>query len=141
MPRKPKNISLIYFVTFTLLLVGLVPLFLTGWFLSDKTAKEIRSVENRYQIQLVQEKASQIAMFAQRHEDIVHSLVQALELSNSLSILSTVQTEEKLGTTLRENSNLLAIRLKPANAESISIFRPELFKPGEIDEFADRTAI
>lgn len=141
MPRKHTKISLIYFVTFTLLLVGLVPLFLTGWFLSDKTAKEIRSVENRYQIQLVQEKASQIAMFAQRHEDIVQSLAQALELSNSLSILSTVQTEEKLGATLRENSNLLAIRLKPANAESISIFRPDLFKPGEIDEFANRTEV
>jgi HD-GYP domain-containing protein (c-di-GMP phosphodiesterase class II) len=139
MPRKPTKISLIYFVIATLLLVGLVPLILTGWFLSDKTGKEIRSVENRYQIQLVQEKASQIEMFAQRHEDIVRSIVQALELSNSLTILSNVQTEERLGATLRDNSNLLALRLKPNNGEPISIFRPGIFQAGEIDEYAVRT--
>ncbi len=139
MPRKNTKISLIYFVIATLLLVGLVPLILTGWFLSDKTAKEIRSVENRYQIQLVQEKASQIEMFAQRHEDIVRSIVQALELSNSLTILSNLQTEEKLGATLRDNSNLLALRLKPNNGEPISIFRPGIFLTGEIDEYAVRT--
>lgn len=139
MPRKNTKISLIYFVIATLLLVGLVPLILTGWFLSDKTGKEIRSVENRYQIQLVQEKASQIEMFAQRHEDIVRSIVQALELSNSLAILSNVQTEERLGATLRDNGNLLALRLKPNNGEPISIFRPGIFQAGEIDEYALKT--
>ena len=59
MPPKQKKIKLIYFVVFTLLLIGLVPLVLTGWFLSERSAKELRAVENRYQTQLVQEKARQ----------------------------------------------------------------------------------
>src|SRR5690606_35801059 len=75
----------------------------------------------------------------QRHEDIVRSIVQALELSNSLAILSNVQTEERLGATLRDNGNLLALRLKPNNGEPISIFRPGIFQAGEIDEYALKT--
>ena len=66
-PKKTK-VSLIYFVIFTLLLVGLVPLVLTGWLLSGRSGQELRAVENRYQIQLVQEKARQIEMFAQKYE-------------------------------------------------------------------------
>ena len=66
MPSKAKKVSLIYFVVATLLLVGLVPLVLTGWLLSDKSGRELRSAENRYQIQLVQEKARQIEMFGRR---------------------------------------------------------------------------
>ncbi|HLM62309.1 MAG TPA: hypothetical protein VK308_16015, partial [Pyrinomonadaceae bacterium] len=77
MPPTPKKISLIYFVIITLLLVGLVPLVLTGWFLSDKSAKELRAVENRYQTQLVQEKARQIEMFGQRYGDLVGSFAKA----------------------------------------------------------------
>lgn len=136
MPIKKTKISLIYFVTLTLLLVGLVPIFLTGLFLSDKSAKELRAVENRYQIQLVQEKAGQIAMFGRRHEDIVSGLVQALEISNGVGILSSPQTEEKLSSNLRENPNLLALYLKPSEGESISLFRPGIFGPGEIEALA-----
>jgi len=67
----PSKLSLVHFVVFTLLLVGLIPLLLTGWSLSDKSANELRAVENRYQIQLVQEKARQIEMFGQRYGDLV----------------------------------------------------------------------
>ena len=69
MPPERRKISLIYYVIFTLLLVGLVPLVLTGWLLSRKSGSELRAAENRYQIQLVQEKARQIEMFGKRFID------------------------------------------------------------------------
>ncbi|MBC7899467.1 MAG: HD domain-containing protein [Saprospiraceae bacterium] len=136
MPRKPTKISLIYFVIFTLLLVGLVPLVLTGWLLSERSAQELRAVENRYQIQLVQEKARQIEMFGQRYGDLVKNLADAFELSNNMETLSSSQTEERLGATLKENPNVLALYLKPANAESLSIFRPGIIVKEEIESIS-----
>nr|MBA2735573.1 hypothetical protein [Pyrinomonadaceae bacterium] len=133
MPPKQNKISLIYFVIFTLLLVGLVPLVLTGWFLSERSAKELRAVENRYQTQLVQEKARQIEIFGQRYGNLVTGFASALELSNDLSILSSAQTEKKLGATLKENSNLLALYVKPVEAESLSVFRSESIAKTEIE--------
>ncbi len=136
MPRIKTKISLIYFVIFTLLLVGLVPLLVTGWLLSDRSGKELRSVENRYQIQLVQEKARQIEMFGQRYGDLVRGIGSALELANNPAILSSVQTEQQLGKTLRENPNLIALYLKPIDAESLSIFRPGVFSGAELETIA-----
>ena len=136
MPPKPKKIKLVYFIIVALLLVGLVPLVLTGWFLSEKSGRELRAVENRYQTQLVQEKARQIEMFGQRYGDLVGSYAKALELSNDLSVLSASQTEEKLGATLKENPNLLALYVKPINGESLSVFRAEVIKKDEIESLS-----
>ena len=97
---RSTKISLIYFVVFTLLLVGLVPLVLTGWLLSERSGSELRAVENRYQIQLVQEKARQIEMFGQQYGDLVKGLANALEMSHNLEVLSSPHTEEKLSETL-----------------------------------------
>lgn len=133
MPQKNNKISLIYFVVLTLLLVGLVPLVLTGWFLSERSAKELRAAENRYQTQLVQEKARQIEIFGQRYGSLVDGFAGALELSNDLSILSAAQTEEKLGETLKDNQNLLALYVKPNGAESLSVFRAEAINKTEIE--------
>ncbi len=124
MPSKPKRISLIFFVIVTLLLVGLVPLVLTGWLLSDKSGRELRSAENRYQIQLVQEKARQIEIFGRRFSSVVSSLSTALELAHDPAVISSAQTEKKLGSILSENPDLLAIYVKPADAESLTAFRP-----------------
>src|SRR6476620_959529 len=137
MLSKRRKISLIYFVTLTLLLVGLVPLVLTVWLLSERSARELRSVENRYQIQLVQEKARQIEMFGQRYGDLVRGLANALELSGNTAVLSSPATESKLGTALKEYPNLLALYVKPAGAESLSLFRPGMFAAGEIEAIAD----
>jgi HD-GYP domain-containing protein (c-di-GMP phosphodiesterase class II) len=133
MPEKTKKISLIFFVILTLLLVGLVPLVLTGWFLSERSAIELRAVENRYQTQLVQEKARQIEIFGQRYGNLVGGFADALELSNDLNILSSAQTEEKLGETLKENPNLLALYVKPNESESLSVFRSEAISKAEIE--------
>ena len=136
MPQSKTKVSLIYFVTLTLLLVGLVPLVLTGWLLSERSARELRAVENRYQIQLVQEKARQIEMFGQRYGDLVRGISNALELSASTAVLSSPQTESKLGNALKENQNVLAIYVKPLDAESLSLFRPGVFAAGEIEAIA-----
>lgn len=134
MPQKSKKISLLYFVVLTLLLVGLVPLVLTGWFLSGRSGEELRSVENRYQTQLVQEKASQIEMLGQRYADLIRSYSKALELSDDFSVLSLPQTEEKLSQTLKENQNLLALYVKPIKGDSLSVFRAERISKNEVEE-------
>src|SRR5204862_7875203 len=121
MPTTNKRVSLIVFVVVTLLLVGLVPLVLTGWFLSDKSGRELRSAENRYQIQLVQEKARQIEMFGHRFSSVVTGLGTALELSHDPSVISSAQTEAKMASILRENPDLAALYIKPANADSQSV--------------------
>ncbi len=139
MLSQPKKISLIYFVIATLLLVGLVPLVLTGWFLSKKSGDELRAVENRYQTQLVQEKARQIEMFGQRYSDLVSGFAEALELSDNLSILSSTQTEKKLGNSLKENQNLLSLYIKPVRSESLSVFRAEAIDKNEIETLSAAT--
>ena len=140
MPQPTTRVSLIYFVIATLLLVGLVPLVLTGWLLSGRTGEELRAVENRYQIQLVQEKAAQIEMFAQRYGDLVLSVSGALELANNSAVLSAPETEQKLGKILKDNPNLLALYLRPIDAESLSLFRPGVFSPGELENIVNDTS-
>jgi HD-GYP domain-containing protein (c-di-GMP phosphodiesterase class II) len=135
-PTKRK-ISLIYFVVCTLLLVGMVPLILTGWFLSQRSAKELRAVENRYQIQLVQEKARQIEMFGQHHSDLVRGVAKALELANSPDVLSSMHTEEKLGATLRENPSLLGLYLKPMTGEPVALFRPNALTRADAETISE----
>ena len=133
MRSKKRKISLIYFIIVTLLLVGLVPLVLTGWMLSNKSGRELTSAENRYQTQLVQEKARQMEMFGKRYGDLVSSISISLELSDHLAILSAPETEQKLGGILKQNPDLLALNIKPANAEALSVFRPEAISKDSIN--------
>jgi HD-GYP domain-containing protein (c-di-GMP phosphodiesterase class II) len=131
-----KIISLRYIVLATLLLIGVVPLIITGWFLSDRSAKELRSAEGRYQTQLVQDKARQIEMFGQRYSYLVKNFADAIELSNDSEILTALQTQEKLGEALKENPSLLALFIKPIREESISAFRAEAINQKEIEEIS-----
>jgi len=135
MPAFSKKVSLIYFVIATLLIVGLVPLLLTGWTLSDKSAGELRAAENRYQIQLVQEKARRIEMFGRRFESIVDGLAVALELSHDPKIIGAQGTEAKLGEVLRQNPDLLALSIKPVGVDSLSVFRPGVAQT-DVEEIA-----
>lgn len=139
MPRSNKKVSLIVFVVLTLLLVGLVPLVLTGWLLSDKSGRELRSAENRYQIQLVGEKARSLEMFASRFTSIVSSLSTAMELSGDPAAVSSPQTEAKLGSLLKENPDLLALYVKPSNADPFSVFRAEALSRDAVATLADQT--
>lgn len=136
MPPRNRKISLIFFVIATLLLVGLVPLVLTGWFLSDRSAKELRAAENRYQIQLVQEKARQIELFGRRMSSVADGLKGALELSRDPQLAATPQTEEKLGSLLKDNPDIAALYIKPVNAGPLSVFRAEMVNGGDVDAIA-----
>ncbi len=131
-----RKISLIYFVVLTLLAVGMLPLVLTSWTLSDRSAKELRLLEGRYQTQLVQDKARQIEFFGQRYADLVGSYAKALELSNDFSLLSSAQTESKLSSTLEENPYLIALFIKPVGAESIAVRRAKYVATDELESIA-----
>lgn len=141
MPTTNRKVSLIVFVVATLLLVGLVPLVLTGWLLSDKSGRELRSAENRYQIQLVQEKARSIEMFGRRNSAVVSSLRAALELAGDPAIVSSPQTESRLGSLLRESPDLLALYVKPTDAESLSVFRAEALTRADVDGIAAELSV
>ncbi|HUR98071.1 MAG TPA: HD domain-containing phosphohydrolase [Pyrinomonadaceae bacterium] len=115
----------------------MVPLILTGWFLSRRSANELRAVENRYQIQLVQEKARQIEMFGQHHGDLVRGVAKALELATAPDVFSSAHTEEKLSATLRENPSLLALYLKPATGEPVALFRPNALNRADTETVSE----
>ncbi len=137
MPQRKFKVSLVYFVVFTLLAIGLVPLLLTGWFLSERSAGELRAVENRYQIQLVQEKARQIEMFGQRHGDLVSGLANAFELSGNEGVFASPATDQQLSNTLRENPDVVAIYVKPKSGDPLSLYRPGTIHKTEIDNIAE----
>lgn len=133
MPAKRTKIRLAYFVICALLLVGLFPLVLTGWLLSERSGSELRAVENRYQIQLVQEKARQIDMFGQRHSDLVKGLATAFALSSNSEVFSLPATDQKLESTLRENPDVIALYVSPRDAEPLALYRPGNIARQEID--------
>lgn len=138
MSQKRLKISLIYFVVFALLLVGLVPIMLVGWFLAGRSATELRAVENRYQIQLVQEKARQIEMFGQRYRDMVTALADAFALSNNPGIFASSLTDQQLSNTLKENPDLVALYVMPRDSESLALYRPGKIARQEIDSMAGK---
>lgn len=127
---------MIYFVVFALLFVGMVPIILVGWFLSGRSANELRAVENRYQIQLVQEKARQIELFGQRYRDMVTGLSDAFALSNDPAIFTSPRTDLQLSTTLRENPDVIALFVKPEGFDSLSLYRPGNIGKSEVDSIA-----
>ena len=131
-----RKISLVYFVLITLLLVGLVPLVVTGWLLSERSARELRAVEGRYQTQLVQDKARQIEMLGQRYGDLVISFAKAFELSGDFSLLSSAVAQKKLGQTLQENPHLLSLYVKPVSGEPLSVYRTEAINAAEIEKLS-----
>lgn len=136
MPQKNKKIQLVYFVLLTLFLVGVVPLVVTGWFLSNRSAEELRAVEGRYQTQLVQDKARQIEMFGQRYSDLVAGIAKGFEFSQDISIISSPAAQQQLGQILKENPNLLGIFVKPINGEPLSVYRSEALTAGELQNCA-----
>lgn len=137
MPSSGRKVKIIFFVIATLLLVGLLPLVLTGWFLSDKSGRELRASENRYQIQLVQEKALQIEMFGRKYESVVQGLVTGFELNSDPNSILSAATEQRLSDLLRADNDLLALYVKPAQGEPLVIFRPGRFTRAELDDIAN----
>ncbi|HUQ33733.1 MAG TPA: HD domain-containing phosphohydrolase [Pyrinomonadaceae bacterium] len=128
------RIRLLYIVLGMLLVVGVLPLTLAGWLLSDRTAVELGSVERRYQAQLVQDKARQIELYGQRYRDVVTGLAQAFELAGGVRALNEAGSDARLRKTLQSDPNLIALSIEPVQGEPHRAFQVDIIKREEVDE-------
>src|SRR5919199_2346526 len=134
MLEKFKRIRLLYIMLGVLLLVGLLPLALVGGMLSERSGEELRSVEGRYQAQLVQDKARQIELYGQRYRDVVTGLARAFELAGGVRALNEEGADERLLKTLQDDPNLIALAILPVQGEPHRAFQPDVIKREEVDE-------
>src|ERR1044072_958006 len=133
MLEKFGRIRLLYIVLAVLLLVGLLPLAFAGVLLSGRSADELRSVEGRYQAQLVQDKARQIELYGQRYRDVVTGLARAFEISGGIQALDNKGYDQRLNNTLQEDPNLIALVLYPVDGTLHRAFQPNVIKLDEVD--------
>jgi HD-GYP domain-containing protein (c-di-GMP phosphodiesterase class II) len=117
-----------------LLVVGVLPLSLAGWLLSDRSAVELGSVERRYQAQLVQDKARQIELYGQRYRDVVTGLAQAFELAGGVRVLNEEGSDARLRKALQNDPNLIALSIEPVQGEPHRAFQLDAIKREEVDE-------
>jgi HD-GYP domain-containing protein (c-di-GMP phosphodiesterase class II) len=131
---RPGRIRLLYIVLGMLLVVGVLPLSLAGWLLSDRSAVELGSVERRYQAQLVQDKARQIELYGQRYRDVVTGLAQAFELAGGVRVLNEEGSEARLRKALQNDPNLIALSIEPVTGEPHRAFQMDAIKREEVEE-------
>jgi HD-GYP domain-containing protein (c-di-GMP phosphodiesterase class II) len=131
---RPRRRRLLYIVLGMLLVVGVLPLSLAGWLLSDRSAVELGSVERRYQAQLVQDKARQIELYGQRYRDVVTGLAQAFELAGGVRVLNGEGSDARLRKTLQNDPNLIALSIEPVQGEPHRAFQPDVIKHEEVNE-------
>src|SRR5215475_7737537 len=134
MLEKLGRIRLLYIVLGVLLLVGLSPLTFTGFLLSGRSADELRSVEGRYQAQLVQDKARQIELYGQRYRDVVTGLARAFEIAGGIQAFEDQGYDQRLEKTLQEDPNLIGLALWPVNGNVHRAFQPAVIRLDEVDE-------
>ena len=134
-----KRVRLLYIVLGTLLVIGLVPLGMTGWMLSNRSANELRSIEGRYQAQLVQDKARQIELFGQRYRDVVTGLARAFELSGGVGILGASGSELRLQKSVEEDKNLIALAILPVSGTPHIAYKPETIGREEVNARVNST--
>src|SRR2546428_7365202 len=132
--QRFNRIRLLYVVLAVLLLVGLLPLALTGTLLSKRSADELRAIEGRYQAQLVQDKARQIELYGQRYRDVVSGVARAFEIAGSVRSRDDTGYDERLQRTLQDDPNLLALAICPVKGEGHRAFQPDLIKREEVDQ-------
>ena len=131
---KIGRIRLLYIVLAVLLVVGLLPLAFAGTLLSGRSAEELRSVEGRYQAQLVQDKARQIELYGQRYRDVVNGLAQAFEIAGGIKPLNDAGYDSRLQKTLEEDPNLIALAIWPVSGELHRAFQPDYIQKAELDQ-------
>jgi HD-GYP domain-containing protein (c-di-GMP phosphodiesterase class II) len=134
MAEKIGRIRLLYIVLGVLLLVGLLPLALAGTLLSGRSAEQLRSVEGRYQAQLVQDKARQIELYAQRYRDAVTGLARAFEIAGGITAVGDDRSEGRLQKALVEDPNLIALAIWPVDGNLRRAFQPDVIKREEVDQ-------
>src|SRR5262245_5353149 len=133
MPEKLGRIRLLYIMLGVLLLVGLLPLTFAGFVLSGRSADELRSIDGRYQSQLVQDKARQIELYGQRYRDVVTGLARAFEIAGGIQAFDDGGYDRRLQTTLQEDPNLIALALWPVDGTLHRAFQPDVIKLDEVD--------
>ena len=134
MVEKIGRIRLLYIVLAVLLVVGLLPLAFAGTLLSGRSAAELRSVEGRYQAQLVQDKARQIELYGQRYRDVVNGLARAFEIAGGIRALNDAGYDSRLQKTLEEDPNLIALAIWPVSGELHRAFQPDYIQRAEVDQ-------
>src|SRR5687767_15060229 len=134
MLEKLGRIRLLYLVLGVLLLVGLLPLAFAGFVLSRRSADELRSIEGRYQAQLVQDKARQIELYGQRYRDVVTGLARAFEITGGIQTLNDTGYSLRLDKTLEEDSNLIALAIWPVSGELHRAFQLDVIQREEVDQ-------
>jgi len=134
MLHQTGRIRLLYIVLGVLLLVGLLPLGFAGMLLSDRSAEELRSVEGRYQAQLVQDKARQIELYGQRYRDVVTGLARAFEIAGGIKTLNDAGYDSRLQKTLEEDPNLIGLAIWPVNGPVHRAFQPDVIQHQEVDQ-------
>ena len=127
------RIRLLYVVLAVLLLVGLLPLTLAGSMLSRRTAEELRSIEGRYQAQLVRDKARQIELYGQRYRDVVVGLARAFEIAGGSRFPADAGYDARLQRSLQDDPNLIALAICPVRGEVHRAFQVDLIKREEVD--------
>jgi HD-GYP domain-containing protein (c-di-GMP phosphodiesterase class II) len=133
MLEKLGRIRLLYIVLGVLLLVGLLPLAFAGVLLSGRSADELRSVEGRYQAQLVQDKARQIELYGQRYRDVVTGLARAFEIAGGIQNFNDSGYDQRLQKTLQEDPNLIGLALCPVAGTLHRAFQPDVITLQEVD--------
>ncbi|MBA2646007.1 MAG: HD domain-containing protein [Pyrinomonadaceae bacterium] len=124
---------LLYIVLGMLLLVGLLPLTLAGWLLSRRSADELRSIEGRYQAQLVQDKARQIELYGQRYGDVVTGLARAFELAGGVRVLGDEGSDARLQKAVLDDPNLIALAILPVGGTPQVAYKPDVIGRAEAD--------
>ena len=131
--EKLRRIRLLYIVLGTLLVVGLAPLCMVGWMLSDRSATELRSIEGRYQAQLVQDKARQIELFGQRYREVVTGLARAFELTGGVGVLGQQGSGERLQKAVEDDRNLDALAIMPVSGTPHIAYKPDAISRDEVN--------
>src|SRR2546425_1663527 len=134
MSENPRRIRLLYIVLGVLLLVGLLPLALAGTLLSSRSAEELRSVEGRYQAQLVHDKARQIELYGQRYRDVVSGLARAFEIAGVIKSSNEQGSDQRLQRVLQDDPNLIALAIWPVGGELRRAFQSDIIKREEVDQ-------
>jgi HD-GYP domain-containing protein (c-di-GMP phosphodiesterase class II) len=133
MEKNKKQFRLLYLVLGGLFVVGVVPVMLAGWLFSGDSAEKLRATEGRYQAQLVQDKARQIELYAQRYREVVQGLARAFDLAGGLEALKNPAADAGLRKTLQNDPNLISLSIEPVQGEPHRAFQPNLITREELD--------
>ena len=133
METNKKQFRLLYLVLGGLFVVGVVPVLLAGWMFSSDSAEKLRATEGRYQAQLVQDKARQIELYAQRYREVVQGLARAFALAGGLDALKNPASDAGLRKTLQGDPNLISLSIEPVQGDPHRAFQPNLIQREELD--------